>query len=354
MKMVLRLVIGLTVFLLIFGGLHLYVYFRLNHFFKLPFLQWIIFSLALLVPVSMMLSRLDYNIFTRVLYAISSTWIGVLFFLFCSLIIFEVLRFFIKLNPATWGIILVSFVALISIVSIVNGQFVFVKEMEVPISGLDKPIKIIHLSDIHIGTIHNSGFLNQIVTKTNKQNPDFVVITGDLFDAIGAVGEHTIDALKGLKTKSFFSTGNHEFYEDINKVKKVLKDANITFLRDEVVEYKGIQIVGMDHPERDRFIGPDFTKVQINKSKPSILLYHQPKGMKEAQKAGIDLQLSGHTHKGQIFPFNFIVGIFYKYIYGLYKIDNMYLHVSPGTGTWGPPMRFGSKNEIAVMTLVPE
>ncbi|MBT7903597.1 hypothetical protein HN587_07070 [Candidatus Woesearchaeota archaeon] len=81
-------------------------------------------------------------------------------------------------------------------------------------------------------------------------------------------------------------------------------------------------------------------------------MYHQPKGMIEAEKAGINLQLAGHTHNGQIFPFNFVVKAVFPHVRGLYKINNLNLYVSPGTGTWGPPMRLGSSNEITVINLV--
>jgi predicted MPP superfamily phosphohydrolase len=155
-----------------------------------------------------------------------------------------------------------------------------------------------------------------------------------------------------LKAKTFFVTGNHESYLGIDNVEKVLSSTNVDFLEDRMAEYKGLQIIGMNFGES--FNGPDLSKVKFDSSKPSVLLYHSPSGVEESSKAGISLQLSGHTHAGQIDPFNLILKLFYPAISGLHKFGNMYLYISPGTGTWGPPIRVGSLNEITVLNLIPK
>ena len=353
MNMILRFIIFLVIFLGIYGGIHFYIYYRFNSFFKFSSLKWIILALAVSTPLAMIISRSFHNTITNIVYAITSAWMGIAFFLLSSLVLYEILKFFIKLKPETWGIILLAVVAIISIFSLVFGQFIFVKELTIPIENLDSQKRIVHISDLHLGTIHNSNFMNRVVQKINTQKPDMVFITGDVFDSI-SLEKKPVKEFNLIDARSFFVTGNHENYGTIKITKKTIKEANITFLRDQVTTYKGIQIIGMDHPRDDRFTGPNLSKININKSKPSILLFHQPKGMINSENKGIDLQLSGHTHAGQIFPFNLIVKLFYPKFNGLYKIKNMYLHVSPGTGTWGPPMRFGSKNEIAVINLVPK
>jgi predicted MPP superfamily phosphohydrolase len=114
-----------------------------------------------------------------------------------------------------------------------------------------------------------------------------------------------------------------------------------------------MQIVGIDNPG-DRFGGGNDVvgKLKINKTKPTILMYHPPLGLEDANKAGVNLQISGHTHNGQIIPFNLVSKIFYPRVNGLYKYKGTYLYTSPGTGTWGPPMRLGSINEITLVRLV--
>ncbi len=354
MEPIFRFIMIFLVFLFVYSALHFYVYFRFQKFFPKYRIKWVVVFLALLPWISIIFSRSYYNVFIRIIYSVSFTWLGVFFIILMSLVLYEVLRHAVKFSPEVWKKIIVTTVILLSVVSIINGQIIYVKEIEIPLLGLSTPLKVVHLTDIHVGTIHNSGFLKRIVDMTNEQNPDMVFITGDLFDGAGAVREHTVEPLRGLDAKTFFVTGNHEVYENLDKVEEVLKTTNIIILRDESVNYQGLQIVGMDNPVRDdMFSGPDLSKIEIDDDIPSVLLYHQPLGMAEADKAGIDLQLSGHTHNGQIFPFNMVIKRVYPMIYGLYRIGDMYLYVSSGTGTWGPPMRLGSRNEIAVINLLP-
>jgi len=180
------------------------------------------------------------------------------------------------------------------------------------------------------------------------------MITGDLVDGSSALNAKSFSALKNLKPKTFFSTGNHEEYVDKEKAIGFLKKANITVLMNQMQNYKGTSIIGIDDPgngmRRDKSID-DF---KINSSGPVILMYHRPDSFDDAAKKGVDLQLSGHTHDGQIFPFNLITKIFYPRIKGLYELNNSYLYVSPGTGTWGPPMRLGSRSEITYIRLLGE
>ncbi|MFH1126966.1 MAG: metallophosphoesterase [archaeon] len=347
-------IIPIIVIFSIYFGVHYYVYSRLQKLFPKIRIKGAICILAFMPIISMMIGRSYYNIFIRIFDVISFSWIGIIFFLIPILITWELLRSQIKLDQKTWQKIILTTTIIISLTAIINGQSITVKEIDIPLSGLKEPLKIVQLSDIHLGTTHNSEFLAKIVEKTNEQNPDIIFITGDLFDGAGGTREHTIKSLDSLAAMTYFVTGNHETYIGIGKIEEILKTTNVTFLRDQSTEYKGLQIIGMDNPARDnQFSNPDLAKIEIDGTRPSILLYHQPLGMTEADESGIDLQLSGHTHNGQIFPFNLIQKRFYPMVNGLYKIGDMYLYVSPGTGTWGPPMRLGSRNEITVINLFP-
>jgi predicted MPP superfamily phosphohydrolase len=148
-------------------------------------------------------------------------------------------------------------------------------------------------------------------------------------------------------------TGNHERYEGIELVVDALKGTGVRVLRDEVVNTHGIQLVGVDDPGDFPRKNHVLARLNISDGKPSVLMQHTPGAVKDAQGAGIDLMLSGHTHNGQIIPFNYIVKLFFPYIQGLYRIGEMHLYVSPGTGTWGPPMRLGSRSEITLLRLQP-
>jgi predicted MPP superfamily phosphohydrolase len=148
--------------------------------------------------------------------------------------------------------------------------------------------------------------------------------------------------------------GNHERYGDLDRIAALMAETGVVMLRNEVVEYKGVQLVGADYPERENQKDtPYLRELKVKKGLPSVLMYHPPTGIEYTVQAGIDLQVSGHTHNGQLFPFNLLAKLFFPYIKGLYQIDGMYLYVSPGTGTWGPPMRLGSHNEITLFNLVP-
>ena len=125
----------------------------------------------------------------------------------------------------------------------------------------------------------------------------------------------------------------------------------LRILRNELVVFNQIQVIGVEYSFEHDHLKNTLKRLKINYDTPSILLYHIPKGLKEANEVGIDLQLSGHTHNGQIMPFNFLVKLMFPYINGLYEYKGTKLYVSPGTGTWGPPMRIGSNCEITLIKL---
>ncbi len=310
--------------------------------------------LSFAFPVCSVLERFYPSDFSMVLYTAASLWLGMLFLFLTTFLIYEPVRLILRPDSKTTGIVLVAVVLLVSLYAVVNAFFISVKTVEVALPNLAVPVKMVQLSDIHVGTIHNTGYLTRIVDKTNALYPDMVLITGDFFDGIGPVSRKTVAPLQNMNARTFFVMGNHERYGDSDRVAKLMADTGVTMLRNEVVEYKGIQIVGADCPERDNLKDtPYLRKMQIKKEIPSILMFHQPTGIEHAVRAGINLQVSGHTHNGQVFPFNLLAKIFYPYLNGLYLIDGMYLYVSPGTGTWGPPMRLGSQNEITLFNLVP-
>jgi uncharacterized protein len=356
MNKIIQFILFLSVFLSIYFGLHYYIYYRILNLFEIKkklLLFTIIFSFALSFPVTSLLEHYFSNLFSRILYTISAIWMGFFFFLLSTLVIYEIIKFFIKIDNKTFGIIIVGIAALISIISLISCLFIVVKKVEIPIDGIENEINVVQLTDMHIGTIKNSGYIKRIVDKTNALNPDFVVITGDLIDGGGVFHDNVYEELNKFNAPTYFIIGNHEVYAGLNITKIIHEKTNIIELDNSVKMFKDIQIVGVTDPgnQKDHI---KLSTIKYDKDKPTILLRHQPAEVDEAAKAGIDLQLSGHTHNGQVIPFNFAVRAFWKYTKGLYKIDDMYLYVSPGTGTWGPPMRLGSLNEITYITLTPK
>ena len=347
-----------SVFFAVLWGMHLYVGLRLGRLFGCQN-TWILVGActlaALTFPIFSLLEKFNPTTFSMLLYGAASIWLGIVFLLLSILLVYEAARFFIPLKPQAAAFMITGIAAALSMYGIINALFVTVKTVNIPMQGLKNPLRIVQLSDIHVGTIHNSGFLTRIVDKTNALAPDLVLITGDLFDGIGPVNRQTIEPLTKLMAKTYFVIGNHERYDDMEKIQSILPDTGVEMLRNRIAEFRDVQIVGVDAPLRDgEKNNPVVGTLPIDRARPSILMYHVPVGIDEAVKAGIKLQLSGHTHNGQLFPFTLFAKLLYPQVKGLYTINGMHLYVSPGTGTWGPPMRIGSSNEITLINLAPE
>ena len=200
--------------------------------------------------------------------------------------------------------------------------------------------KIIHMSDLHIGHILRSPFVRKIVRKINKEQPEIVCITGDLFDGMDGKLEHLVDPLAGIISKNgvYYVDGNHETYLGIERAFKSLQNTNTRILRDEMVTIEGVNIIGIDYPEFG--VHKNIPKTILSLSNfdseiPSILLYHVPEQINEIAKIGIDLELCGHTHAGQMWPLGYITDfIFEGRDYGTTEIDDYTLLTSSGVGTW--------------------
>lgn len=137
----------------------------------------------------------------------------------------------------------------------------------------------------------------------------------------------------------------------MSEVLPIIKNTGVNIIDNEVVDFQGIQIVGVSYHMVPEHLEQELSKLNLDKNKPTVLMYHEPRDSEVANKFGVDLMLSGHTHNGQLFPFNLFVLMVYPKIYGVYDIGDMILRVSSGTGTWGPPMRLGSNNEITFLDL---
>jgi len=352
MNVKIQFIIFFLIFILIYISLNSYVFLRLGGLLGIQknFLYLLILLFTFSLPFAMYIERVFPNILSRIFYTVAALWMGILLFILCLLLLYEIIRLFYA--PPYAGMIIVIMVSILSIISIINATRIVVKEIKIPIKNLEKNITIVQLSDIHVGTIMNSGFLKKIIKEVDQLNPDIVMITGDMIDASARLHKDMFSVFNQLKAEVYFVTGNHEIYEGADNVYVLFNNTKIRALKNEVVNSNGIQVIGIEFSESDGYLEKELEKIKIDKTKPAVLMYHSPQGVETAKKIGINLQLSGHTHFGQIFPFNFLVNMFFKYINGLYKLGDMFLYVSPGTGTWGPYMRLGSNNEITVLKLI--
>jgi hypothetical protein len=222
--------------------------------------------------------------------------------------------------------------------------------------------KVVLVSDIHLGMMISNGKLNKLVELVNQQNADLILLAGDIFDEdLGPVIQNNMgDLLKNLRARHgvYAILGNHEFFGNADAAQQYLENHNITVLRDSTVTLtNGITIVGREDITGQRMNGKqrksiDKLLVGIDTEKPVFMLDHQPYKLAEVATHNIDLQVSGHTHHGQMWPFNFITGAIYEISRGYGKINNTHFYVSSGYGTWGPPIRTSSRSEIIVLEIL--
>jgi predicted MPP superfamily phosphohydrolase len=162
--------------------------------------------------------------------------------------------------------------------------------------------------------------------------------------------------LDDLQAPAYFSYGNHEEYEGLPLVKETIKGLRLELLDNRFVDWNGIEIIGVNDVQSLRdgeTLDSVLRSLPLSTARPKILMYHTPVDWEVARQHGVTLMLSGHTHNGQVFPFTLLVRAAFKYVKGLFSQDGKYLHVTPGTGTWGPPMRLGSRNQVTIIELQP-
>lgn len=215
--------------------------------------------------------------------------------------------------------------------------------------------KIVQISDLHIGPTIGSRYVEKVVRMVNMLEPDLIALTGDIGDGPVKKYRNDISPLGFLKSKhgSFFVTGNHEYYWNANEWLSVMNNLGIINLinRGKIIDHHHKKILVAGVPDPVSRLLPDLTGMQETSAHYKILLSHRPGIAHQASISGYDLQLSGHTHGGQFFPWTIVVKIVHKMSKGLHRVNSMWLYVSTGTGSWGPLIRLGTNPEITLLTL---
>jgi predicted MPP superfamily phosphohydrolase len=297
--------------------------------------------------------RVSDNFLAKFVNVIGSLWLGIMVFASFSFLLVEFLLFFDVISFNVRPLFAFSLVLVLTIYSVINAMFTLTRKFKISSSKVSSPLRVVQISDLHVGAAHKKTFLEKIVKRVNEEKPDFVVITGDLIDGKHKYVSGYFDILKNVKCKVFMITGNHERMTGMDTVDSLLKDSGVIMLRDTVVKFGELNIIGIDDFEKPSRMIRTLRNLKFSSSRFNLLLYHRPDRFKEASKLGVDLMLAGHTHAGQIFPINLLLKFFYKKVKGLKRRGDSYLYVSPGTGWWGPPKRLGSKNEVTVFDITP-
>lgn len=269
------------------------------------------------------------------------------------------------LTPTAHFIIFIITISmtLLGFISVVRGPQVV--SVDIPSAELPDSLtnlKIVQLSDLHIGPTIQSRYVKRVVERVNELNADIIVITGDLVDAhTESITKH-LHPLAALNSKYgvYYVTGNHEYYWGVKTLFTELEKVGLTILsnNNRIIEINGAKLLlaGIPDPMAAQLgptFKPDLIKARLSETSTdyNILLCHRPDPYKNAEEMGFHLQFSGHTHAGQFFPFSLLIPFAHKFYKGLNRFGKMWLYVNPGTGYWGPANRFGITSEITLATL---
>lgn len=337
-----------------------------------PLAFWIVFcTFASSYIISMSLTKYLSQNLANFFSLIGSYWIG--FIMYSSLVfpILGLINFILKKTSFFNNRVYIMETILVSLLFIIlivigsyNAKSSYVKSFDIKINkeNLKEPLNIVMVSDIHLGNIIKNNNLKNMVNEINNLNPDLVIIAGDIIDSdITPFLNHNM-TVEFSNIKSTYGTfavlGNHDILtKEEDTIVNLLKENSVTVLRDESILINDeFYIIGRDDITVSRYTNEpratlkDLTK-NLDKSKPLIVIDHNPKYIDESLDANIDLQLSGHTHRGQIIPGNLVTNKIFEVDYGYLKKDNLNVVVSSGYGTWGPPIRLGSRSEIVQINL---
>lgn len=302
----------------------------------------------------------------RFYYAAAVIWLGFLNFLFMAAVLSWPLWWALHLAGvhAPQGTLrvgvcggLTGLAVLAGFYGIVNARMIRIRKHRVRLEHLPESWrgrKALLMTDLHLGNINGVRFSRRMVRMAERLRPDVIFLPGDLFDGVQADLDGLLEPFRALKPPLgiYFCTGNHEEFGDPIHYIEPIARAGIRVLENERVTVEGMHIAGVSyrdstHPARLRSL---LEGMHLNSGHPSILLHHVPSRLPIAEQAGVSLQLSGHTHCGQVFPYNWVTHrIFGKFTYGMQRFGKLQIYTSSGAGTWGPPMRVCTYPEVVAL-----
>jgi len=378
----LRFLVFISVFLTLYGLLHFYAFLKIQGAFALTRATGAVVAVFMLLMVFSpiivrLIERLTTDALSRALAVGAFVWMGLLFLFVSAALLTDVYRLICTIgahlfhgSPANWipSARVVFFTAFAA--SLLTATYGYVEALSIrsehiiirtpKIPKAPGRLRIVQISDIHLGWIVGERRLENILAKVREAKPDMLVSTGDLVDGQMENGSGLAEMFRLIHAPygKFAVTGNHEFYAGLDRSLSFTKAAGFTVLRGAGVDVGGlIFVAGVDDEAGHRHglfsgDGEENLLSRIPADRFALLMKHRPYAAHTGDRL-FDLQLSGHTHGGQIFPFTLIIKMIYPVYAGLLQIeDGSYLYVSRGSGTWGPPIRFFAPPEITVIDLI--
>ena len=372
---------------LIFFSIVMLIYFSSNYYLFVRGLQALSFSqsikrwyipvfwvVASLFVAGNFMERMYSSALSEWVYRIGSFWLAMMLYFGIAVFLIDLVRianyFFHFLPPFTplmkfrLGLEVFGLASVIVIAGHINALWINVREIQLtiskPVSG-GKEVKVLMASDLHLGALIGERREKRLLEIVQEQKPDLVLLCGDLVDGEIApvlrknLGRHIQEIQTPLGVYAI--SGNHEYIGGIDKTLPYLQSINIRVLLDEVVTLpNGIQLVGRNDYSGRGFSGNGRKElkelmVDVDRTKPVIVMNHQPYHLEEASNEQVDLHLSGHTHHGQLWPVNFVTKAIFELSWGYLKKENTHFYVSSGFGSWGPSVRVGNRPEVVIFKL---
>jgi hypothetical protein len=341
-----------------------------SYFFGLPgWVAWQVIPGALaiaFIPATILRFRSAHPAL-RIVYALSSSWVGALNFAFFAAVACWIVetsawlsgwplpRF--QIAAILFGVALVA-----TIYGLINRRWLRVSRVKVQLPNLPEAWQgrtAALITDLHLGPLSGAGFLGRVVARLRSLKPDAVFISGDMFDGPTIGLDRLVAPWREFSTPRgiYYVTGNHDEFAERSIFLDAVRRVGIEVLNNEKVSLDGLQVIGVHDSEAGdpTELRSILRQVQIDRQYPSILLAHRPVNLSVVEEEGISLQLSGHTHGGQIWPWNLLVSRIYgRFAQGLSRLGKLQVYTSNGTGTWGPPLRVGTKAEIVLIQFESE
>ena len=343
----------------IYGAVHLYLWWRLAVPLPSPWFQVTTALLPVLgvsFPIGVLRGRRLPRPTRRPLLLVGYMWFGFATYLLLGALASHVAVAAFDLGPqraAMFSALAALAIVVLGLLTVARGPVV--KRVRIPVENLPvAQYTLAHLTDVHIGSLLGREFAERVVRRVNALRPELIAITGDLVDGHLSELRPHIEPLRGLRSRDgvYAVTGNHEYYWNVEPWLQHLRSLGIQLLRNEhIVLPNGLHLAGTDDSSMDEDV-PGAVAGR-DPRRPLVLLAHHPRTVLHARDAGVDVQLSGHTHGGQLLPWGWLARIWDPQVAGLGRFGRTWLYVSHGTGFWGPPMRVGTRCEIALITLVP-